>query len=184
MSYPNNEQGNKRFFNVLLDSNVTSSFTGIQHDAYYNINLKELITDHRDLDRPYKMSFYYRSVSALGTTSTLTMNEVYLLALNVGKGRNTISNYNSSLLRNVIGVLDLKADLAVTNTVGATTTASLYFDSKHDDNQWIYLKNLVDVTQIHVSLLKSTDLSVFNSANNGPINTSTLYTLLLRFEQL
>ena len=47
---------------MVLDSNQTSSFSGNQFDATFQVNLSQILTEADDYKRPYEMTFAFRSI--------------------------------------------------------------------------------------------------------------------------
>jgi hypothetical protein len=182
MSLLQNEYKNS--FKVVLDSNQVGGvipYTGIQFNATYQLNLLQQISA-QDIDRPYAVSWAFRSVSSTSATSGLSMSTLYALYLNfANKPTNSIQPYNS---QNYAGILCMNNDFTSYSIAGPTTTTPLYFDTKISDNAPLIVNSLRNMTSINLNVVNMSNNTTFNAANTGGINTATTYVCVLTFTQI
>ena len=174
----------KKSFKVVLDSHSIGgnlAYTGIQFDANYNVNLLSQV-DPADIDRPYSVQFTFRSVSSASATSTLTMGNIYALFLNfANKPSNSIQPFHAN---NYAGVLSMNNDLTSYTTTAGVTNTNIFFDTKASDNAPLIVNSLRNLTSINLNVINTTTNGTFNLANNGAINSATLYVCVLTFTQI
>ena len=170
-------KGLKKVFKVVLDSSKTSNFTGLQFDANYIIDLSKMLVCDEDYDKTYYMSFSFRSRSGAPATTGLGMNTVYSLCIDLGKGYNTLS---ANMNRNHVGIIPIGNDF----TSYTSTVCPTFFDAKEADNAPILIKNVRSLTSIRLTVVNNTTDAVFNSANDGTINTNTAYVCILTFTEI
>ena len=170
-------QNLKRVFKIYLDSNKTTSFSGIQFDATYIVDLTKVLTVDADFDKTYNMSFAFRSRSGNAATTGLTMNDVYSLNLELGKGFNT---YTANMNRNAVGIIPINNDF----TAYTSTACPSFWDAKDSDNAPITVKNVRNVNTIRLTVVNTTTDAIFNAINDNTINTNTKYVCILTFTEV
>lgn len=162
----------KKSFKIALVSDDTSSWFGSSKmDATYNIDLKKVIPDPIDYDKPYEVTFAFRSMSAATGSNGLSMANLYALCLDFRKGYTTFEN---RLNRNYAGILNLNNDF----TAYTSTACNIFFDTKESENAPLYIPNIRELNNIR--------LSVVNVSNNATItdNVNLKYVCILTFKQL
>jgi hypothetical protein len=167
----------KKTFKIVLDSNQTSSFTGNQFDANFTVDLTKVLTDAEDYNRPYEMTFAFRSIKGTATTTGLDQSNVHLLCIDMNKGYNV---YYYPQNRNVVGILPVNNDF----TAYTATICPTFWDCKSSDNDSVLIRELNGITSIRLTVLESVTGTIFNPTNNGTVNTNTLYVCILTFTQL
>lgn len=171
----------KKSFKVILDSNNTSSFTGNQFNASFWVDFTKIIQDDSDFDKPYEMSFCFRTISTSAATSTLTMGNTYILCIDMGKGFNAYSfDTIGGLTLNPVGILSLSNDF----TNYTATQCNIFFDTKNTDNAPTYIPNIRNLTTIKLSVVDSYHGYLFNSTNNAGVNSASKYVCILTFQQV
>jgi hypothetical protein len=159
-------------FKIALVSDNTASWTGLNKmDASYNIDIKKVFPDPKDYDRPYEVSFAFRSMSAATASNGLSMVNLYALCLDFRKGFTTLEN---RLNRNYAGILNLNNDF----TAYTSTACNIFFDTKETENAPLYIPNIRELNNI--------GLSVINVSTNAPVtdNANLKYVCVLTFKQL
>lgn len=167
----------KRVFKVYLDSNKTSSFSGNQFDASYIVDLTKILTVDADFDKTYNMSFAFRSRSGNVAITGLSMNDVYSLNIELGKGLNT---YTANMNRNAVGIIPINNDF----TAYTSTSCPSFWDAKDSDNSPITVKNVRNVNVIRLTVANTTTDAIFNATNDNTINTNTKYVCVLTFTEV
>ena len=167
----------KKTFKIVLDSNQTASFTGNQFDATYTVDLTKILPDQIDFERPYEMTFMFRSRAGTGLTTLLDQSTVYTLCIEMGKGFNVISSTPS---RNIVGILPVNNDF----TAYTSTNCPSFWDCKASDNESVLIRDLTGVTNIRLTVIRADTNNVFNSINDGTVNTNTKYICVLSLKQL
>lgn len=162
-----------KIFKVALCSDNTASWSGFQMDANYTIDLKTINPDLVDYDKPYKVTFNFKSISATSANSSLTMTKIYALCLDFGKGYNT---YQYRQGKNYSGLLTLVNDF----TVYTSTACNIFFDTKETDNAPLYLPNIQNINNIRLNVIDVSDNSTLPDANKAFLK----YCCILTFEQL
>lgn len=163
----------KNQFKIILDSNNTASFSGRQFDATYNIDFNRIIMNQEDYDRPYVMTFYYKGAEAAHATTGLTGNEVFQIALDFGKGLNCVYNRNQL---NIVGLLQLQS--------GVTTANASSMFALESDNAGVILRNLRGISSCRLTVVQSSNNTVFNAADNAGINTAAKYVCVITLTEL
>lgn len=158
---------------VVLDSNNTTSFSGRQFDAVYTLDFNRIVMKQEDFDRPYLVTFYFRTAESAHATNTLTGNDTYQVALDFGKGLNTVYDRNQY---NVVGLLGLSE--------GITTANASFAYSTESDNFPFVVKNLRNVNSCRLTVLKSSNNTVFNAADNATINNATKYVCVVTLKAI
>jgi hypothetical protein len=162
-----------KIFKIALVSDDTSSWTGLQMDAMYTIDLKKIISDPDAYDKPYEVSFTFKSISATATNSGVDMTKLYALCLEFGKGFTTYQNRSK---KNYAGLLTINNDF----TVYTSTACNVYFDTKESDNAPIYLNNIKNLDTIRVNVVNTSDNTTLLDANKAYLK----YVCILTFKQV
>lgn len=163
----------KNQFKIILDSNNTASFSGRQFDATYVLDFNRIVMNQDDYDKPYLMTFYYKGAEAAHATTGLTGNEVFQLALDFGKGMNCVYNRNQF---NIVGLLQLQTGVTTANA------SSMY--ALESDNGGVIVKNLRNINSCRLTVLQSSNNTVFNAADNAGINTAAKYVCCITLTEL
>src|ERR1700722_4147495 len=158
----------KKTFKVVLDSNQTSSFSGNQFDATFQVNLSQILTEADDYKRPYEMTFAFRSIKGTATTTGLDMFNVHLLCIDLNKGFNV---YYYPQNKNVVGILSVSNDF----TAYTATVCPTFWDCKSSDNDSVLVRDLTGLTSIRLTVYESVAGTIFNVINNPTVNTNTKY---------
>ena len=165
----------KRRFNVVLDIYNTASWKGKQFDATFFIDLKRIVPNPADLNRPYAVTFSYFMQGGLIATSTLTQTALYALHLDFRRN-NHIHQLNAP--QPYVGTLDFE----LIQNAATPTQGRLYADETI--NHPIYLDNLLNLTEIQAATIINSSGAVFNVADNATINNVTKYIIYVHFEAL
>jgi hypothetical protein len=163
----------KKSFKIVLDSSKTN-FTGNQFDANFQIDLTKILTNDKDFDKSYNMTFAFRSRGADPNTTLLDYFDVYTLCIDFGKGYNSIC---ARMNRNHVGILPVSI-----NTVYGSVSS--FFDAKESDNAPILVKNVRDLTSIRLTVVENTIDLIFNPTNDNTINNLTEYVCILTFTEI
>lgn len=86
----------KRSFKVVLDSYNTSSYTGSQFNANYNVNLLRLLNEESAFDKPYYVYVNFMTKSESIANSQITSTNIYSLALQFTGKANQLYQYDQS----------------------------------------------------------------------------------------
>lgn len=167
----------KKIFKIVLDSNDTSSFTGLQFDAQFPIDLNQIIFDAEDFDKAYEMTVRFVSRSGDPAITSLSMASTYTLHINLGKGIATYKNKNS---RPLCAVLSLVNDF----TAYTSTVAPPYFDTKDSDNAPMMVPNLRNITSVGLNVIQSSNNTTYNASNVTTVNTNTKYICVLTLKEM
>ena len=161
-----------KIFKIALVSDNTNAWAGSSKmDALYNIDIKRILPDPTDYDRPYEVTFTFKSISATSASSGLSMTNLYALCLEFGKGYTTFENRFN---RNYAGLLTLNNDF----TAYTSTACNIYFDTKESDNAPLYLPNIRELNNIRLSVITTNNNNVVADAVN------LRYTCILTFKQI
>jgi hypothetical protein len=170
----------KKSFKVILDAtNIsgTIAYSGIQFNANFAVNLLSQV-DPADIDKPYIVTWAFRSISSTSAVSGLTMGTIYTLYLNFqNKSVNSIQFLNNL---NCAGILNLNNDF----TTYTSTNCPVFFDTRASDNAPLLVNSLRNLNNINVNVINTATNTTFNSANNGTVNAATYYVCVLTFTQI
>lgn len=162
-----------KMFKIALVSEDSSSWSGVQMDATYNIDIKKIVSDPKELERPYEVSFTFKSISATSANSGLSMTNLYALCLDFGKGFTTFQNRFN---KNYAGLLTLNNDF----TAYTSTACNIYFDTKETDNAPLILSDLKNLNYIKLNVVNTSDNSTLPDGNKAFLK----YVCILTFKQL
>ena len=174
----------KKSFKVVLDSNRTESYSGLQFDARFTVDLNQIIREPWRMKKSYLMTFSFRSISATFAVSGVTSTKLYKLHIDLGKGTPTIFQYNQT--RPPSGIVGVSSEgVGVYTNVAASTSFDIpvYFNARPADNDGVFVNDLSSVSIININLIDPTT-GTFNSADNATINTNTKYICVLNFQEL
>lgn len=163
----------KNQFKIILDSNNTASFSGRQFDATYVLDFNRIVMNQEDYDKPYLMTFYYKGAEAAHATNGLTGNEIFQLALDFGKGMNCVYNRNQF---NIVGLLQLQTGVTTANA------SSMY--ALESDNGGVIVRNLRNINSCRLTVLQSSNNTVFNAADNAGVNAAAKYVCCITLTEL
>lgn len=163
----------KNQFKIILDSNNTASYSGRQFDATYILDFNRIVMNQEDYDRPYVMTFYFKTAESAHATSTIVGNEVYQIALDFGKGINCIYDRNQL---NIVGLLQTQ--------VGVTTANASSLFATESDNAGVILRNLRGISSCRLTVVQSSNNAVFNATNNTTINNASRYVCVITLTEL
>ena len=167
----------KNQIKVILDSFNTASYTGRQYDATYIVDFNRIVMTQSDLDRPYLMSIAFRSKESASATNTIVNTDIYQLAIDLGKGMNCVYNRNQY---NICGLLQVGNGF--TSYSGTACPTFLY--CLEQDNQPVMIKSLRGVNNIRLSVIQSSNNTIFNSTDDNTINNSSKFVCILTFTEL
>ena len=163
----------KNQFKIVLDSNNSASFTGRQFDATYILDFNRIIMRQEDYDKSYIMTFYFKSAESAHGTSTVVGNEVYQLALDFGKGINCVYNRNQL---NIVGLLEVQ--------VGVTTSNASSLLAREKDNSGVIISNLRNIHSCRLTVVQSSNNTVFNATNDTTINNASKYVCCITLTEI
>lgn len=172
----------KKNFKVWLDSNNTSSWSGTQFDARFDVDLNQCIREQWRLNSSYRMTFSFISKASTFAVGTVTSTNMYTLHIDLGQGTPTMYRYSSVRTPSGIVRVDTTGSGVWTVTTG-TSDVPVYFNAKHTDNEPVFINNLKNVTSININLIQAGS-GTFNSADNATINNATKYICCLNFEEV
>ena len=164
----------KKSFKVVLNSYDTSSYTGIQTNASYFVDLKQVLRDPEDYNKSWYMTYSLKSVSASASNNQITPTKIFSLTLSLGKAINVYQFRNSQPF---VGLLTVNNDF----TAYTSTACPTFFDTKETDNKPIFIDELKNVTNVNLTIN-----DVTNGTIHDPINiymTSNRYVCILTFEE-
>lgn len=174
----------KKSFKVVLDSNNTASYSGPQFDARFIVDLNQIIREPWRMKRSYVMTFSFKSISSTFAVSGVSSTKLYKLHIDIGKGTQTIFQFNAT--RAPAGIVGVSSEgVGVYTNVAAASSFDIpcYFNSRPADNDGVFISDLQSVNTITLNLIDPTT-GTFNSADNGTINTATKYICVLNFQEL
>ena len=175
-----NRAVSKTVFTVVCDIYNTTSFSGTQFNATFNLDLKQVVRDVKLLERPYKVSFSYRMATGLAVTSGLcsvaaaTPYPLYSLHMDFKKG---YSIYHQAKPQPYAGNLECQLVL------NAATPTTCRLIAAPTDNPPMYLDNLLGVNSVQLVTIINSTGGVFNAADTATINAVTKYAVYLYFEE-
>jgi hypothetical protein len=161
----------KRSFKMFLDTNDTTSFSGKQFNASFDVDFSQVIRDPAGFSKSYMMTIQFLSRYDTTGTNGLSQNAVYKLHVDMGRGINAFQ-YKK-----------VKIPSALVRVNSLVNGASLYtwFDAKPCDNEPMFIDNLRDITNITLNLIDASSNSTFNNTDDGTVNTATKYIAVLTF---
>lgn len=164
----------KKSFKVVLNSYDTSSYTGIQTNASYFVDLKTVLRDPEDYDKSWYMTFCLKSVSALTGNNLINPNKLFTLTLSLGQFVNAYQYQNT---RPSVGILNITNDF----TAYTSTACPTFFDTKDSDNKPVFIDNLKNLTNINLTINDITNGTIHDASNI--YMTSNRYVCILTFEE-
>lgn len=164
----------KKSFKVVLNSYDTTSYTGIQTNASYFVDLKNVLRDPEDLNKSWYMTFCLKSISAATGSNAINPNKLFSLTLNLGNAINTYQYKNSSPF---VGLLNINNDF----TAYTTTACPTFFDTKDSDNKPMFVDNLKSITNIRLTINDVTNSAIHDATNAK--EASNRYLCILTFEE-
>lgn len=174
----------KRSYQIVLDANNTASFSGLQFDARFNVDMNQIVRDANRLKKPHALTFEFLSRSSLFSVSGVTSTVIYKLHIDLGKGTPTIFQYNpvrapSGLVR----VSNEGVGVFVNPAAAGSYDIPVYFNAKPTDNEPIYIADLTNINWINLNLYGS-GVGTFNAADDATINTNTKYVCIITLKEL
>jgi hypothetical protein len=164
----------KRMINVCLDINNTASWTGTQFDAIFAVDLKRIVQNPDDLNRPYRVSFsYYMMAGTLAQTGLVTTNQY---AVEIDFKRNTFTQ-NLNRAKNYMGNLSVN----YVNTAATPTLNQLI--ARPNDNFSFCVDTLANINEIHVTTLTITTAGGAAATTFAGTDANTKYQVYLNFEE-
>lgn len=164
----------KKSFKVVLNSYDTASYSGIQTNASYFIDLKTVLRDPEDFNKSWYMTFALKSISALTANNLINPTKLYTLTLSLGQFINTFQ-YKTS--RPAVGILNINNDF----TAYTSTACPTFFDTKESDNKSVFIDNLKNVTNINLIINDVTNGTIHDALNFGM--NANRYICILTFEE-
>lgn len=172
----------KKNFKIWLDSNNASSWTGTQFDARFYVDFNQCVREAWRLNSSYKMTFSFISKASTFAVGTVSSTNNYTLHIDLGQGTPTMYRYSS--VRTPAGIVRVDdAGSGVWTVTAGVADVPVYFNSRPEDNEPVFINNLKNVNGIFVNLIQAGS-GTFNSADNAGINTATKYILCLNFEEV
>jgi hypothetical protein len=164
----------KKSFKIVLNSYDTTSYTGIQTNASYFVDLKNVLRDPQDYEKSWYMTFSLKSVSASSSSNQITPTKLFGLSLNFGTALN-VYQYKTS--QPYTGILSVNNDF----TAYTSTACPTFFDTKDSDNKPLFIDNLKNITNINFTINDITNGTIHDSINL--YMTSNRYICILTFEE-
>ena len=172
----------KKNFKIWLDSNTATSWTGTQFDARYFVDFNQCIRESWRLNSSYLMTFSFVSKASTFAVGTVSSTHTYTLHIDLGQGTPTMYRY--SAVRTPSGIVRVSSDgTGVWTVTAGVADVPVYFNSRPEDNEPVFINNLKNVNTININLLQSAS-GTFNSADNATINTATKYICCLNFQEV
>jgi hypothetical protein len=152
----------KTNFNIVLNSTLTSSFTGNISNANYYVNLSSLIDDEiEDYKKKYKITFRLKTASSTNILSS----QSYLCELYINS---RVYNQENLLTNYTLGVLSKSLDDSTNNYYA--------FDTFPNDNPPLVIQNLDRSNSLNIQ---------FHILETGAFFTNMPnYILILNFEEI
>lgn len=158
----------KRTFKVICNSNDTASFTGGLYNAtFINIDLKSIIFDVKDFDKPYYMSVSFISQADTIANSSIDYANVYSLHIDMGKGQNILMNRKQKVPSVILPI--------ATDNTGTKT----YFRLTNEMQTPVLIQDLNCIYNITLNVINTTTNATFVPATN-PLN----YVCVLTFTEV
>lgn len=167
----------KNQIKVVLDSYNTSSYSGRQFDAVYNLDFNRIVMNQEDLDKPYVMTFSLRSIEASSATNTIANTDIYQVALDFGKGINCVYDRNQY---NIVGLLQVQNGF----TAYSGTACPTFLYCTEQDNAGVIVRNLRGISSCRLTVIQSSNNTVFNASNNAGVNTASRYVCCITLTEL
>jgi len=172
----------KKNFKVWLDSNNTSSYSGKQFEANYFVDFNQCIRDSWRLKSSYIMTFSFISKASTFAVGTVSSNNTYTIHIDLGQGTPTMYRYAGA--RTPAGIVRVSTDgSGVYTTTTGVCDIPVYFNAKPNENEGVFINNLLAVNNIALNLIQS-GVGTFNGADNATINTNTKYICCLNFQEV
>ena len=121
------------------------------------IDIKSIVQDNMLLDKPYNVTFRFRSRTSATANANLSNDFVYSLHLNFNNGSVNCYSNNVSINQNLVGVLGVEPDYGRNLTAG---TAYPYFlNAEESDNMPFQINNIRNLSNINLQVIRNnTDL--------------------------
>lgn len=155
----------KKSFKVNLISSDTTSWSGtsLYNNATYRVNMRNIVTDYKDYQKKYKMTFAFKTGAS--TTNSVWNDEVFLIDLDFRKALPIAQNNRSTFTYS--GNLNGKMNITASGTYSA---GNGYFDTKPKDNAPAYMENIQDIDTITLSVYCIEYDRYFPPNNTGTLN--------------
>lgn len=177
----------KKNYKIWLDTNNTASYSGLQFDARFPIEMNKIIQDPWRLKSSYRMTFSFLSRSPaqadMAATGISTQN-IYKLHIDLGKGTPTMYQYNAA--RVPAGVVRVRNDgVGYYTNVAAASAFNIpaYFAAIPIENDPVFVNDLLGISVININLIDPTS-GTFNAADNASINNSLKYIVCINLQEL
>jgi hypothetical protein len=164
----------KKSFKIVLNSYDTTSYAGIQTNASYFVDLKNVLRDPEDFKKAWNMTYCLKSVSAASSSNQITPTKVFSLSINLGNAVNVLQYKNS---QPYVGLLNVNNDF----TAYTSTACPTFFDTKESDNKPIFIDDLKNVNFINLTINDVTNAVIHDAAN--AYTASNRYVCILTFEE-
>jgi len=132
----------KRTFKVFLNSGNTNSYSGVQYNANYILDLKKIIFDDQAFDKSYYMYCTFRSVGDTVANNGITAYNIYALRIDFGRGQNTYQ-YNQAKTPSFIVPVQISLE----------TTPYTYFNLTDNLSQPVFIQNIRNLSSVTVNLI-------------------------------
>lgn len=136
----NLEKNFKKTYKIILNTFDTTSWTGALYNAVFPIDLKAIIRDPEDYEKPYFMTFSFQSVEE----TNIFYDGAYGIHIDCNKPINVMQNNNNSNNRLYSGVL-------VPYTYPSRTAPR--FLTMPYDNDPVYYTDLKNINAIQIRVI-------------------------------
>ena len=172
----------KKNYKILLDTNVTASYSGSQFDARFPVDLNQIIREPWRLKSSYRMTFEFISKASTFAVGGVTSTNIYSVHIDLGKGTPTMFRYTN--VRVPAGIVRVSNDgSGVFTTTAGVADIPVYFNSRPQDNDPLFIDDLLNISNININLIQAGS-GTFNSADNAGINTATKYICCINLQEL
>lgn len=172
----------KKNYKIWLDSYNTSSFTGPQFDARFFVDFNQCIREEFRLKSSYIMTFSFLSRASTFAVGTVSTNNIYTINIDLGQGTPTMYRYASA--RTPSGVVRVSTEgSGVYTTTTGVCDIPVYFNAKTNENDGVFINNLIGVNNININLIQG-GVGTFNGSDDATINNNTKYICCLNFQEV
>ena len=166
-------------FKIILNSYDTSTYTGSKFNAFYNLDLKQILHNDNMFDKSYKMTFQFKS-----TLDALNAQKIYLASLLLSNGVSQHAVYQPlGTPYQTTGILNVINDQSQVSTIGTTYSIT----GTSGATNYITLNQTTGLTQFQQFVITGTTfgglptgtyniLYVINSTQIQLLNSPTLTT--------
>lgn len=149
---------NKKSFKIALNSLYSASYTGIENDATYSIDLTQIIRDPEDYKKSYYMYCAFYSNADKSNIIGIESGLLYTLTLDLQR-TNNIYNYNTIYPINfILPVIVYPPD----DVVG--TLAHVSFRLNDNEQRPQFIDNILNLNNIRLTI-RDDSYNIYSNVN-------------------